>query len=129
MRNSEVRYAGPMLSIRQSQMKMLEQSVYQAFEDKLAIHLDAFLAAKGLKHGPDEIRDQIRRGMKYLDDFGLEFQCDIARYFEIVLGSGGRFADEPLPLPKDALNILYGYRVDPELKLNRLEAWASTQGT
>lgn len=115
-----------MLTIRSAQLTVFEKNKQQTFEDKLAGHLEAYLGAKGLRPGPEYIRDQIRRGLALCDDFGLDRQCDVARYFEIALGAAGGFTEEPLP--KDAMHILYGYRVDPELKLKQFEAWAAKRG-
>lgn len=115
-----------MLILRPAQMKALEHTVRQSFEDKLAVHLAGYLGEKGSHPGPEYIQDQIQRGLALCDDFGLERQCDIARYLEIVLGSIGGFTAKPLP--KDAMNILYTYRMDPELKLKRLADWAEKGG-
>jgi hypothetical protein len=111
-----------MLTIRDAQMAVFEQYVEEQFKQRLGDHLGPFLAEKGIVIGAEALRAEIDRGLAQCGEFGLDRQCDIARYFEIVCGSAGGFTAGPLP--KDALNILYAYRVDPELKLGRLQAWA-----
>jgi hypothetical protein len=114
-----------MLVIRPEQMAVFSRSVEEAFKAKLALHLEAFLEAKGVHVAGEALRAQIDRGLAQCNDFGLERQCDVARMFEIVCGSLGGFTDGSPS--KDALNILYGYRVDSELKLRRLQALANAQ--
>lgn len=111
-----------MLVIRSDQMAVFEQAAAERFKERLARHLAVFLPQHGVELSGDALRDQIERGLAACAEFGLDRQCDIARCFEIVCGLAGGFTAEPLP--KEAQNILYAYRVDPELKLDRLQAWA-----
>jgi len=103
-------------------MASFERYAEQQFRDRLERHLTSFLAKQGIQIGVDDLREQIGRGMKFCPEFGLHLQSDIARYFEIVCGSAGGFTTQPLP--REAQNILYAYRVAPTLKLDRLRAWA-----
>lgn len=111
-----------MLSIRPEQMAAFARYAEQQFKDRLEVHLTSFLRNKGIQIGGDDLREQIGRGLKLCPEFGLNLQSDIARFFEIVCGSAGGFTTQPLP--KEAQNILYGYRVAPTLKLDRLRDWA-----
>lgn len=115
-----------MLVIRSQQLDALSRNAAEAFQIKLARHLEAFLPTRGVLLPAEEIRKQIERGMGQCEDFGMELQSDVARLFEIVCGSMGGFTGAPLPV--DALRILYAYKMDPELKLQRLQAWAEAQG-
>ena len=111
-----------MLVIRPEQMAVFERNAEVLFRDKLKRHLAWFLAQRGIEIEADPLGEQVARGMTQCVAFGLDRECDIARFFEIVCGSVGGFTAQPLP--KEAQNILYAYRVDPAMKLARLQAWA-----
>jgi hypothetical protein len=113
------------LTIRTLQKAVFGQDAEIRFKRQLAQHLAVFLPQKRVAFDPDDIALQIDRGLALCPQFGLDLQADIARCFEIVCGSAGGFTTQPLP--KEALNILYAYRVDPTLKLDRLQAWADTR--
>jgi hypothetical protein len=114
-----------MLVIRAAQMAALQQDIIDRFKLRLYQYLMTFLASKGNQISPQALRKEIDTGMVQRHEFGMDRQCDVARLFEIVCGSGHSFA---AGLPKDALNILWAYRVDPELKLTRLAEWAESAG-
>jgi hypothetical protein len=113
------------LTIRPLQKVVFERDAEIRFKQKLAQHLAVFLPQKGVAFDPQEIAAQVDRGLALCPQFGLDLQTDIARCFEIVCGSAGGFTTQSLP--KEALNILYAYRVDPMLKLDRLQAWADAR--
>jgi hypothetical protein len=115
-----------MLVIRAAQMRVFEQSVQDQFKQRLKQHLAQFLPARGVALEEAGLREQVERGVAECVRLGFERECDIARCLEIICGSAGGFTDGPLP--REALKILYAYRVDPSLKLDRLQAWAEGNG-
>src|SRR2546427_202510 len=114
-----------MLVIRAAQMAALQQDIVDRFKLRLYQHLLAFLDSKGVPISPQALRKEIDTGLGQRHEFGIDRQCDIAQLFEIVCGARHSFT---AGLPKGALNILWGYRIDPELKLTRLAAWAESGG-
>ena len=111
-----------MLVLRPEHMRAFERAAEERFEQSLAEHLAQFLPSQGVLMDRNDIAEQVQRGIALCPRFQLERQFDIARLFEIVCGSLGGF--RPESLPTEALNILYTYRLDPALKLDRLQAWA-----
>ena len=112
----------PMLVIRPAQMAEFAKSAERHFKERLERHLISFLPERGVVFSQEEIKEQVERGVTQCLKLGLERQCDIARCLEIICGLAGGF--NAGPLPREALRILYAYRVDPVLKLDRLQAWA-----
>lgn len=111
-----------MLVLRPEHMRAFERAAEERFEQALVTHLAGFLPPRGVTVDLVDLAEQVQRGVALCPRFHLERQFDIARLFEIVCGSLGGFRSESLPI--DALNILYTYRLDPALKLDRLQAWA-----
>lgn len=122
---TRIPYTNPMLVIRNAQMAALRQDIVDRFKFRLEQHLASFLDSKDIRISAEALRKEIDTGLAQRDQFGLDRQCDIARLFEIVCGSRHTFT---AGLPKDAMNILWAYRVDPELKLTRLADWAEAAG-
>jgi hypothetical protein len=112
-----------MLVIRAAQMAAFQQDDIDRFKFRLQQHLITFLPSKGVHLTEQILHKEIDTGMSQIGQFGLNRECDVARLFELVYGSGHTFG---AGLPKDAMNILWAYRVDPLLKLTRLQAWVES---
>ncbi len=106
-----------MLVIRDAQFEAVSRALDAEFRAKLTRHLQG--------HAPfrrdSDIQDQISLGMKQAREYGLIREIDVVRFIEAMCVYLGGFTAEPLPKP--ALAILYGYRTDPEARLNRFIRW------
>jgi hypothetical protein len=105
-------------------MAVLREALVSDFKRRLREHIARILVQKGMPVSLPELQADIDAGLAQCSQFGMHRQCDIARLFEIVCTSLGGFNRGPLP--KDVLNILWAYRVDPELKLRRLQEWTES---
>ena len=114
-----------MLVIRAEQMRAFERSAELLFRQRLEAHLAAFLEQRGVVYSEEALGEEVNAGLAACLEFGLERQSDIARCLEIICGFAGGFGAGPLP--KEAQNILFAYRADPALKLDRLQAWAANR--
>lgn len=110
-----------MLTIRAEQMQSFQEAARQRFEQRLEAHLHQVLGIP-----IPELKPQLPKVIASASEYGMARECDVARYSELIYrhDKGGSVQK----LPKEALNILLAYGVEPEEKLNRLEKWVSSRG-
>lgn len=109
-----------MLTIRQAQIDALSRERMANFKGRLA----DLLASTAPRLAPHEIEAANALTLREAQRFGLVTEADIARFGVITLRAFGRFPASRLPVP--ALAILMSYGVDPQRKLDRYEAWATS---
>jgi hypothetical protein len=115
-----------MLTIREAQMEAFREAAFEGFRCRLALHLAEVFRERG--QYPDEwaLNANVDRALQHCPEFFLSRERDVAAYAEIACRHLGGVPE--MPLPKEALNILYSYRVDPEIRLKRFEEWAKGEG-
>jgi len=106
-----------MLTIRDAQTEALRRHAIVDFQKQLR----GRVAELAPNFTAEQVEAQVARGMALAAEFHLSREIDVARFVEIVLVHLGGFKEQPLPKP--ALSILYGYKVDPEVKLRRFREW------
>jgi hypothetical protein len=102
-------------------MEVFRKQRLAEFEEKLERHLAEFAAGAP----PAAFLLRIRKGVGYASAFGLERESDIARFLTTAFRRGCGFPD--VPLPDEALAVLYAYGMDPVVKLDRFDAWCRTE--
>ncbi len=105
-----------MLVIRDEQVDAFRQLRIRQFKERLAAHLANVT--------PECFRDdcfdrQIDSFIALAADSGFASEKHVAALAEFVLRSSGAFDIEALPISWQ--NVIFAYKVDPLLKLNRLD--------
>jgi phosphoglycolate phosphatase-like HAD superfamily hydrolase len=109
-----------MLVIRDAQLEVFRAALQAEFREKLRRHL----RGRCPRLNDSDIPVQITLGMAQAKEYGIVREIDVARFIEAVCVYRGGFAAEPFPKP--ALAILYGYRTDPDARLDRFIHWCET---
>lgn len=109
-----------MLLIRTEQLQQLSSSARADFERRLCLHLNR---TAGIP--PARLETEVPAAIDSAAEFEITAERDVARYCELLYQIQGQ--PQPSELPKPALNILLANGVQPEVKLDRLQAWSQTR--
>src|SRR5271155_2430718 len=105
-----------MLVIRESQLEVFRNHLEDDFRRRLCRRIRAAIPDNIMDAG--QIETSVVAGIRQARDCGFEREKDIARFVEAICAYLGGFPGTGLPKP--LLPILYAYRADPEIKLQRL---------
>jgi hypothetical protein len=113
-----------MFVIRNAQLEVFRKHLEQDFRRRMCRRIRETVPAGIMDDG--QIEANVAAGLRQARDCGFQREVDIARFVEaICLYLGG------IPkagLPKQVLPILYAYRADPEIKIQRFIDWCQRHG-
>ena len=120
-----------MLIIRKEQKDAFTKYMVKQFEDRMVIYLRKHFPEDCQKMGEPDLRELIQKGFNDAASYGIEIECDVAKYigFLFTFGSNfntdARFAwateilkDETIR-PTDRVNSLLKYSEKRETSLNK----------
>ncbi|OOG55627.1 hypothetical protein [Rhodanobacter sp. C03] len=85
-----------MLTIRQTQMDVLERAATLAFEDRTYAHLKEYFPGHCHLLGEKQMRRVIRYGWEKSKSYGFTAECCVRMYIEFMCLLGGGFDTDPL---------------------------------
>jgi hypothetical protein len=113
-----------MLTIREAQLRTLQEQSKAGFRHRLRARLLSILPAESFPTA--DLDTHIDRGLEQARDCGLTSEADVARFVEAVCLYLHGFSPEGLP--KEALPGLYAFHVKPAVKVERFVAWCKSGG-
>jgi hypothetical protein len=111
-----------MLVIRESQIKAFSRASTEDFKLRLRRHLVGLTAIPD-KFPNDVFDAQVDGFIDLAKKSGIKTEADVAVLAELLYRTRKSF--DILALSKHCQNVIYEYRVDPALKLERLKALLS----
>jgi hypothetical protein len=106
------------LIIRDEQMKALREEAFQSFRRRIYEHLATL---SGNDWTSDRIWQEADAAIAQAREFHLSREVDVARLAELYCMHLDGFRGALLP--KEVLNLLYAFGVDPEDKLRAFGEW------
>lgn len=77
------------------QMKSLSKAAYKEFENRMATHLREFFPDESEALGEDEVREEIKYGVRRSKVYGFESEQDVCRYIDLMFAFGSDFDANP----------------------------------
>ena len=77
------------------QMESLSKAAYKEFENRMVAHLKEFFPDECEELGEDEVRDEIKYGVRRAKVYGFESEQDVCRYIDLMFAFGGDFDADP----------------------------------
>jgi hypothetical protein len=77
------------------QMAALSTAAYKEFENRMIAHLQEFFPDECLELGEEEVRDEIKYGVRRARVHGFESEQDVCRYIDLMFTFGGDFDADP----------------------------------
>ena len=113
-----------MLIIRQAQLDVLAELRMREFEDRALAHLQRWMPRHCRLLGPAPMRLLVRRGLAQARRYGLQAECTVLGYLDLMCLLGSGFDADPL-LPWAAAILGEPHRADPVPRGDRLHeaAW------
>jgi hypothetical protein len=108
--------------IRNAQFNILAQQRLDDFHEKVLRRIREVSPDRAV--ADEQIKAHIDAGIALARDCGLRTESSVARFLEAAWVHYGSVAVRELP--KQALPILYGHGVDPEIKVQRFIEWCQS---
>jgi len=84
-----------MMMTSAEQMRSLSKAAYMEFENRMLAHLREFFPAECDALGEDEVRDEIKYGVRRAKLYGFESEQDVCRYIDLMFAFGSNFDADP----------------------------------
>lgn len=84
-----------MMNTRPEQMETLSKAAYKDFENRMVAHLQEFFPNECDALGEDEVRDEIKYGVRRSKVYGFESEQDVCRYIDLMFAFGSNFDADP----------------------------------
>jgi hypothetical protein len=107
-----------MLIIRKSQMEVFSRQMVKQFEDIMVLHLREDLEDRFKDLSEEDLRAFIRKGVSKAKNYGIERECDIEGFIDLMALLGPDFdVEEEFQWARD---LLIKKDMQPEARLNEI---------